>query len=85
MHEWVMNIHYQAWIAQGRFISKSRTPSKQWGMCDNYYKMAQYIAYNIEVTRLDFWLGATKEPHTLLSQASYKADFLRTLANINVF
>ena len=26
MHEWVMNIHYQNMI---------RTPSKQWGMCDN--------------------------------------------------
>ena len=27
MHEWVMNIHYQAWIAQGRFINIIRTPS----------------------------------------------------------
>ena len=35
MHEWVMNIHYQTWIAQGRFINMIRTPSKQWGMCDN--------------------------------------------------
>ena len=23
-------------IAQGRFINMIRTPSKQWGMCDNY-------------------------------------------------
>ena len=35
MHEWVMNIHYQTWKAQGRFINISRTPSKLWGMCDN--------------------------------------------------
>ena len=35
MHEWVMNIHYQTWIAQGRFINMIRTPSKQWGVCDN--------------------------------------------------
>ena len=34
MHEWVMNIHHQTWIAQGRFIN-IRTPSKQWGVCDN--------------------------------------------------
>ena len=30
MHECVMNIHYQTWIAQGRFINMIRTPSKQW-------------------------------------------------------
>ena len=36
MHEWVMNIHYQTWIAQGRFINMIRTPSKQWGVCDKY-------------------------------------------------
>ena len=34
MHEWVMNIHYQTWIAQGRFINIIHTPSKQWGVCD---------------------------------------------------
>ena len=38
MHEWVMNIHYQTWIAQGRFINIIRTPSKQWGVCDNLLK-----------------------------------------------
>ena len=37
MHEWVMNIHYQTWIAQGRFINMIRTPSKQWGVCDNLH------------------------------------------------
>ena len=36
MHEWVMNIHYQTWIAQGWFINMIRTPSKQWGVCDKY-------------------------------------------------
>ena len=35
MHEWVMNIHYQTWIAQRRFINMIGTPSKQWGVCDN--------------------------------------------------
>ena len=35
MHEWVMNIRYQTWKAQGWFININRTPSKQWGMCDN--------------------------------------------------
>ena len=35
MQEWVMNIHYHTWIAKGRFINISRTPSKQWGVCDN--------------------------------------------------
>ena len=35
MHEWVMNIHYQTSIAQGRFINIIRTPSKQRGVCDN--------------------------------------------------
>ena len=35
MHLLVMNIQYQTWIAQGRFINMIRTPSKQWGMCDN--------------------------------------------------
>ena len=34
MHKWVMNIQYQTWIAQGRFINMIRTPSKQWGVCD---------------------------------------------------
>ena len=34
MHEWVMNIHYKTWIAQGRFTNIILTPSKQWGMCD---------------------------------------------------
>ena len=34
VREWVMNIHYQTWIVQGRFINISRTPSKQWGVCD---------------------------------------------------
>ena len=37
MHEWVMNIHYKTRIAQGRFINMIRTPSKQWGVCDNNY------------------------------------------------
>ena len=36
MHEWVMNIHYKTWIAQGRFTNMIRTPSKQWGVCDNW-------------------------------------------------
>ena len=36
MHEWVMNMHYQTWIAQGRFINMIRTPSKQWGVCDKH-------------------------------------------------
>ena len=35
MHDWVMNIHYKTWIAQGRFINIILTPSKQWGVCDN--------------------------------------------------
>ena len=35
MHEWVMNIHYKTWIAQGRFTNMILTPSKQWGVCDN--------------------------------------------------
>ena len=30
-----MSIHYQTGIAQGRFINIIRTPSKQWGVCDN--------------------------------------------------
>ena len=30
----VMNIHYQTWIAQGRFTNIILTPSKQWDMCD---------------------------------------------------
>ena len=34
MHEWVMNIHYKTWIAQGRFTNMILTPSKQWGVCD---------------------------------------------------
>ena len=40
MHEWVMNIHYQTWIAQGRFINIILMGgSKQWGVCDNYTKV----------------------------------------------
>ena len=35
VHEWVMNIHYQTWIAQGRFTNIILTPSKQWGVSDN--------------------------------------------------
>ena len=35
MHEWVMNVHYKTWIAQGRFTNMILTPSKQWGVCDN--------------------------------------------------
>ena len=38
MHEWVMNIHYKTWIAQGRFTNIILTPSKQWGMCDKCWK-----------------------------------------------
>ena len=36
MHEWVMNIYYKTWIAQGRFTNMILTPSKQWGVCDKY-------------------------------------------------
>ena len=36
MHEWVINIHYQTWIAQEQFINIILTPSKQWGVCDNH-------------------------------------------------
>ena len=32
MHEWVIHIHHQTWIAQ--FINIIRALSKQWGMCD---------------------------------------------------
>ena len=49
MHEWVMNIHYQTWIAQGRFINIIRTPSKQWGVCDKYIiEVWGYLSY-------EFW------------------------------
>ena len=34
-HEWVMNIHYKTWTAQGRFTNMILTPSNQWGVCDN--------------------------------------------------
>ena len=37
MHEWVLNIHYKTWIAQGRFTNTILTPSKQWGVCDNIF------------------------------------------------
>ena len=35
MHEWVMNIHYKTWIAQGRVTNMNPTPSEQWGEWDN--------------------------------------------------
>ena len=34
LHEGVIHIHHQTWIAQGRFMNIIRTLSKQWGMCD---------------------------------------------------
>ena len=34
--EWIMNIHYKIWIAQGRFTNVILTPSKQWAVCDNF-------------------------------------------------
>ena len=43
MHEWVMNIHYKTWIAQGRFINMIRTPSKQWGMCDKVLSFTTWL------------------------------------------
>ena len=43
MHEWVMNIHYKTWIAQGRFTNMILTPSKQWGVCDNVFLSHEYI------------------------------------------
>ena len=47
MHEWVMNIHYKTWIAQGRFTNMILTPSKQWGMCDNkYVTTSNYFVLN---------------------------------------
>ena len=30
MHEWIMNIHNQTWITQGRIINISRTPRNSW-------------------------------------------------------
>ena len=30
-----INIHYQTWVAQRRFINIIRTPLKQWGGCEN--------------------------------------------------
>ena len=38
MHEWVMNLHYKTWIAQGRFTNMILTPSKQYGVCDKSCK-----------------------------------------------
>ena len=35
MHEWVMNSHYQTWIAQGRLTNIILTPWNQWGVYDN--------------------------------------------------
>ena len=38
MHEWVMNNHYQSWIAQGQFTNIILTPSKQLGVCKTLVK-----------------------------------------------
>ena len=46
IHEWVMNIHYQTWIAQGRFQNMIHTPSKQWGVCDNISTCIWMYAWN---------------------------------------
>ena len=52
MHEWVMNIHYQTWIAQGRFISIIRTHPKQWGVCDKYLGYTRWLLDVITVTMI---------------------------------
>ena len=50
MHEWVMDIHYETWIAQGRFTNMILTPSKQWGVCDKGCKTCprQRIAFAVQ-------------------------------------
>ena len=50
IHEWVMNIHYQTWIAQGRFTNIILTPSKQWDVYDDIKNIAWVTVNN------DFWV-----------------------------
>ena len=49
MHEWVINIHYQILITQGRFINIIRTPSKQWGVCDDWYALLKSGVITMEM------------------------------------
>ena len=56
MHEWVMNIHYKTWIAQGRFINMIRTPSKQWGECDEISKLDIVENFLLGNTLIQKWL-----------------------------
>ena len=44
MLEWVMNIHYQTWIAQGHFTNIIHTPWKQWGMCDRRSRSHHWLS-----------------------------------------
>ena len=45
MPEWVMNIHFKTWIAQGRFTNMILTPSKQRGVCDNKTLYVQFYFF----------------------------------------
>ena len=51
MHEWVLNIHYQTWIAQGQFINMIRTPSKQWGVCNKFMTASMNYACCLETNQ----------------------------------
>ena len=57
MHEWVMNIHYKTWIAQGRFTNMILTPSKQWGVCHKYFFLPypEYMGYSYHNTKYLSW------------------------------
>ena len=58
MHEWVMNIHYQTWIAQGRFTNMILIPSKQWGVCDimTEYKLMNCFSIILFSHEMDTWV-----------------------------
>ena len=72
MHEWVMNIHYQTWYAQGRLINIIRTLSKQWGVCDKflYHTSADIVPHlcaehSFHKKSMSSWSNSCK--HMLLS------------------
>ena len=69
MHELVMNIHYKTWIAQGRFTNMILTPSKQWGVCDNFWTLTPVWIYQ--------WLWNDAQSLTLYGKGCFSRSSIK--------
>ena len=67
IHEWVMNIHYKTWIAQGPFTNIILTPSKQWSVCTVY----DWMAVTFYRLQWSFWVWPQPNWEMVLSNVVF--------------